>query len=87
MKPSPPISNLAVQLPLESPGGGNTLKAIASSPTANPYSKNYLEMFGLSLGGTQKALRVLLERDLIEKGENGYTLTDPVMKEWLCQSP
>ena len=65
-------------------GQRNLLKAIASSPTANLYSKDYLKKFGLSLGGTQKALRVLLERDLIEKGEAGYALTDPVMRGWLC---
>ena len=68
-------------------GQRNLLKAIASLPTANPYSKDYLEKFSLSLGGTQKALRVLLERDLIEKGEDGYTLTDPVMRRWLCEAP
>ena len=67
-------------------GQRSFLKAIASLPTANPYSKDYLEKFGLSLGGTQKALRGLIERDLVEKGEIGYALTDPVMREWLCQS-
>lgn len=59
------------------------LKALALSPTAVPYSKDYLKRFGLSLGGTQKALRLLLARDLVEKGERGFRLTDPVMAGWL----
>lgn len=59
------------------------LKAIALSPNSIPYSKEFLRHFELSLGGVQKALDVLLKRDLVEKTETGVILTDPVMALWL----
>jgi hypothetical protein len=64
-------------------GQKSLLKALANTPTSTPYSAEYLKRFGLSLGGTQKSLKVLLERDLIEKTDSEYRLTDPVMKKWL----
>ncbi len=60
------------------------IKALAAEPTATPYAREYLERYGFTLGGVQKALKVLLARDLIEKTkENAYRLTDPIMGEWL----
>ncbi|MBI2340572.1 MAG: MarR family transcriptional regulator [Deltaproteobacteria bacterium] len=61
----------------------NLLKAIALSPDSVPYSKEFLKRSGLSLGGTQKALTLLIERDLVEKTETGLCLTDPIMAVWL----
>lgn len=59
------------------------LKAIAEEPTFSPFAKEYLIKYGLSIGGVQKALRILLSRDLIEKDEgNRYRLTDPIMGVW-----
>lgn len=60
------------------------LKAIAKESTLSPYAREYLERFGLTIGGAQKSIRALLEKDLIEKDdENKYRLTDPVMGAWL----
>lgn len=64
-------------------GQRSLLKALASETTASPYSKAYLERHGLSLGGTQKAIEVLLSKDLVEEGEKGFRLVDPVMAAWL----
>lgn len=62
------------------------LKAISKEPTSSPYSREFLERHRLSIGGTQKAMKVLLSRDLIEKdNENRYRLTDPVMAAWLSE--
>lgn len=63
------------------------LKALAVDPALNPYAKGFLEKHGLTLGGTQHALKVLLGRDLIERDEQGcYKLTDPVMRAWLIRT-
>lgn len=59
------------------------LKAIAFEPTSSPFTKEYLRRYGLSLGGTQKAIKALFLMDLIEKTDNTYRLTDPVMSAWL----
>ena len=61
----------------------NFLKTLANYPTAKPFSKNYMKQLDLSTGGAQKVLKVLIQKDLIEKNETGYTLTDPMMIEWL----
>lgn len=64
----------------------SVLKAIAKEPTSSPYSREFLERHRLSIGGTQKAMEVLLSRDLIEKdNENSYRLTDPIMAAWLSE--
>jgi hypothetical protein len=60
------------------------LKAMAVEPTSTPYSKEYLSKHGLSVGGTQKALKVLLSKDIIEKDNEGvFKVTDPIFKIWL----
>ncbi len=62
------------------------LKALASAPTPNPYAKGLLDRHGLSVGGTQRAIRMLLSRDLIERDEEGgYSLKDPVMAASLTE--
>lgn len=64
-------------------GQRSLLKTLALEPTRSPYSKDYLEKQGLSLGGTQKAMKALLSKDLIEEGEKGFQLVDTVMAAWL----
>ncbi|MBF0105999.1 MAG: ATP-binding protein [Deltaproteobacteria bacterium] len=60
------------------------LRTISLEPTATPYAKNFLEKQSLSIGGAQKAMKVLLAKDLIEKSPEGvYRPTDPIMREWL----
>lgn len=62
----------------------SVLKALAKEPTSSPYAREFLERHRLSIGGTQRAMKVLFSRDLIEKdGENRYRLTDPIMEAWL----
>ncbi len=62
----------------------SVLSAIAREPTTSPYSREFLENHRLSVGGTQRAIKVLFSKDLIEKdSQNKYRLTDPVMEEWL----
>lgn len=62
----------------------SVLKALALESTAMPYSRDFLERHRLSVGGTQRALRVLVSMDLVEKDQDGrYRLTDPIMSAWL----
>jgi hypothetical protein len=62
------------------------LKAIATEATNKPYSKEFTTKYNLSFGGLQKSLRVLLEKDLIEKDSTGiWRLTDPIMAKWLLK--
>lgn len=64
----------------------SVLKALAQEPTSSPYAREFLERHRLSIGGTQRAMEVLLSRDLIEKDtENKYRLTDPIMAAWLSE--
>ncbi|MEW6184987.1 MAG: ATP-binding protein [Thermodesulfobacteriota bacterium] len=61
-----------------------TIKAIAKEPGSAVFSKDFLERYRLSIGGTQKAVKILISRDLVEKdNEKKYRLTDPVMAKWL----
>lgn len=63
-----------------------TLTALALEPTSKPYAQGYLSHHRLSLGGMQKALKVLLSLDLIERtDDNFYRCTDPVMEKWIRQ--
>lgn len=59
------------------------LHVLTKFPTSSPFSKDYLKQHGLSIGGIQKALKVLLEKDLIEKTPQRFILTDPLMAAWL----
>jgi hypothetical protein len=64
----------------------SVLKAIAKEPTTSPYGREFLERHRLSIGGTQRAMKVLLSRDLIERDPgNRYRLTDPVLEAWLSE--
>jgi predicted transcriptional regulator len=61
----------------------SVLKAIAREPISMPYARDYLEKNQLSVGGTQKAIKNLIAKDLIEKNNNNYRLTDPIMEAGL----
>jgi hypothetical protein len=63
----------------------SVLKALALESTALPYSREFLERHRLTVGGTQRAVRVLVSMDLVEKDQDGrYRLTDPIMSAWLA---
>ncbi len=62
------------------------LKAVVKFGGSQIFSKEFLQKSGLSIGGIQKAVKSLLEKDIIEKTENkSYRLTDPVMRLWLLE--
>jgi DNA-binding IclR family transcriptional regulator len=62
----------------------SVLKVLALESTALPYSREFLERHRLTNGGTQRAVRVLLSLDLVEKDPDGrYRLTGPIMSAWL----
>jgi hypothetical protein len=59
------------------------LIAFATESTAKPYSKDYFARHHFSLGGIQKSLKSLLDKDLVEIDKDGiYTLTDPLFARW-----
>jgi hypothetical protein len=62
----------------------SVLKALAIEPTSSPYGREFLARHRLSVGGTQRAMGVLLSRDLVEQDTaKMHRLTDPVMEAWL----
>lgn len=62
------------------------LKMLATEPSASIFSKTTLEKSRTSAGGSQKAIKVLIEKDIVEKTDEGfYRLTDPIMEAWLKQ--
>ena len=62
----------------------SVLKALANEPTSYLYGREFLGRHRLSVGGTQRAMKVLFSRDLVEKDSHErYRLTDPVMEAWL----
>ncbi|HYA88014.1 MAG TPA: hypothetical protein VEI57_13225, partial [Nitrospirota bacterium] len=60
------------------------LRAIATEPTASPYGKDFTAKYDLSVGGTQGAMRVLREMDIVELHQDDkekiYRVTDPVLR-------
>lgn len=63
---------------------GDLLRAIAHSPTASVYDKNYIKEHSLGAVSTiQRSLRVLVERDHIELRKNVYHVTDPLFAAWV----
>jgi hypothetical protein len=61
----------------------SVLRAISKESVVKPFSREFLERHRLSLGGTQRAIQVLLSKDLIEKGSNAsYRITDPIFSAW-----
>ncbi len=62
------------------------LRAIADEPTASPYGKDFIAKYDLSIGGTQGAMKVLRNMDIIETFGNDeeiiYRVTDPLIGVW-----
>lgn len=59
------------------------LMGLALDPTPKPYSTAFLSRHGLSGGATQKALKQLIQKDIVELSEtNIYQPTDPLLKRW-----
>jgi uncharacterized protein len=61
------------------------LLALAVEPTDKPFSREYLAGHGLSLGGVQKNLKSLVDKDIVdsELARTGvYRLTDPLFAKW-----
>ncbi|MGB9666881.1 MAG: AAA family ATPase [Candidatus Cryosericum sp.] len=64
------------------------LQALAQTPTDQPYAADFLSKSQLSVGAVQKAIRVLIDRDLIERRPNRqYQLVDALLAQWLTQRP
>ena len=64
------------------------LQALAQAPTDQPYAADFLSRSQLSVGAVQKAIRVLIDRDLIERRSNqNYQLVDALLAQWLTQQP
>jgi DNA-binding MarR family transcriptional regulator len=64
------------------------LQALAQAPTNQPYAADFLSRSQLSVGAVQKAIRVLIDRDLIERRSNqNYQLVDALLAQWLTQQP
>ncbi|MFH1957538.1 MAG: ATP-binding protein [bacterium] len=60
------------------------IKVLAKQPTDTLFSKEFIKQFGFSLGGLQKAIKTLIELDIIEKCPDGvWRLVDPIMAKWL----
>ena len=59
------------------------LMGLALDLTSKPYSAAFLSRHGLSGGATQKALKQLIQKDIVELSEtNVYQPTDPLLKRW-----
>ena len=64
------------------------LQALAQAPTDQPYSVDFLNKSQLSVGAVQKAIRVLVDYDLVERRPNqNYQLVDALLAQWLTQRP
>ncbi len=67
-----------------SPSQKNILKAVASGDKQNFYSIDIIKKYELkSIGGTQKALKHLIEGQILLKDEETYTFDDIWLKEWI----
>jgi hypothetical protein len=64
------------------------LQTLAQKPTDQPYGTEFLNRSQLSVGAVQKAIRVLVDYDLIERRPNRqYQLVDALLAQWLTQQP
>jgi len=64
------------------------LQALARAPTDQPYGTDFLSRSQLSVGAVQKAVRVLVDFDLIERWFNRqYQLIDVLLTQWRTQRP
>jgi AAA+ ATPase superfamily predicted ATPase len=60
---------------------------LAEGPVEGLFTKEGLLRTGISLGGIQKARRVLVDLDFIEETEAGWKVVDPVLRMWLARQP
>jgi uncharacterized protein len=58
------------------------LRQLALDPTAEPYSKNYLNKLKLSQSSVQAALALLLEKGLVVKWEDMFRVLDPTFRDY-----
>ena len=61
------------------------LLALAVEPTDKPFSREYLAGHQLSLGGVQKNLKSLVDKDIVDSElarTGAYRLTDPLFAKW-----
>jgi len=64
------------------------LQALAQAPTDQPYAADFLSKSQLSVGAVQKAIRALIDRDLVERRpDQNYQLVDALLAQWLTQRP
>lgn len=64
------------------------LQALARHPTDQPYAADFLSASQLSVGAVQKAIRVLIDYDLIERrSDRQYQLVDALLAQWLTRRP
>lgn len=62
--------------------------SLAQSRTSQPHGTDFLSRSQLSVGAVQKAIRALINYDLIERRENReYQLVDALLAQWLTQRP
>jgi uncharacterized protein len=59
------------------------LRALASSPTSQILSSEYLARHRLTIGGVQYAQKKLVELDLIEKRNDVWQVVDPIFAQWI----
>jgi len=59
------------------------LRALASSPSSQILSREYLARHRLSIGGVQYAQKKLVELDLVEKRNEVWQVVDPIFAQWL----
>jgi hypothetical protein len=61
------------------------LKSQALESTALPYSREFRLRDRLTIGGTQRAVQVLVSMELVEKDPEGrHRLTDRITSAWLA---
>lgn len=64
------------------------LQALARQPTDQPYGAQFLSRSQLSVGAAQKAIRALVDYDLVEwRPDRIYQLVDALFAQWLTQQP
>ncbi|OPY67892.1 MAG: Archaeal ATPase [Syntrophorhabdaceae bacterium PtaU1.Bin034] len=59
--------------------------ALAVDPTDKPFSAKFLSKHGLTQGGTQRAFKSLIDRDIVDSelaAKGSFRLTDPVFAKW-----
>ena len=70
-----------------SQGQKRLLVSIAEEETAEVFSGNFIRRHNLSSPSSiQKSLKTLLEKELLEKTNSGYTVENIFFKQWLRQT-